>query len=79
MKRHFWIGTGVTLLLLLVVGNALAASGFKIDFDLNGTIGQANAGVSMAGGEYRLAGGYWSAEGQSDQQTQKVYLPLVTQ
>ncbi|MBN1147786.1 MAG: hypothetical protein JXA78_11065 [Anaerolineales bacterium] len=92
MKRSIWIAIGAALL-LLVVGNALAAGGFNLawwtadsgggasssaEFNLSGAVGQADAGGSLSGGDYRLTGGFWSAGGQAAQQTHKVYLPLVT-
>jgi hypothetical protein len=88
MKRLLWIAIGAALL-LLIVGNAVAASGFSLTwwtagggggassasgFNLSSTIGQADAGGGLAGGDYRLAGGIWATGGQG---TQLVYLPLV--
>jgi hypothetical protein len=43
-------------------------------YTLNGTIGQAEAGVASRGGGYALVGGFWGGEGGS---VYHIYLPLV--
>ena len=43
-------------------------------YALNGTIGQADAGVASRGGGYALVGGFWGGEGGS---VFHIYLPLV--
>jgi hypothetical protein len=48
---------------------------FSGGYTLNGTIGQAEAGVASKSGGYILAGGFWGGEGGSDRYF--IYLPLV--
>lgn len=82
------------LALLLLAGSAWAASGgpYEVswyavaagggtstgsDYTLGCTAGQAAAGV-MAGGEYRLAGGFAAGGDVAPPQRYPIYLPLVT-
>ena len=44
-------------------------------YTLNGTIGQAEAGVASRGGGYALVAGFWGGEGGTSQYF--IYLPLV--
>ncbi len=44
------------------------------NFALSGTIGQADAGGPLHGGDYALTGGFWSDAGPGDW---TIYLPVV--
>lgn len=52
-------------------GGGTAAHG---GYDLNGTIGQPEAGPVLSGGGYELAGGFWGSAAAASQQ---VYIPLT--
>jgi uncharacterized membrane protein len=75
--------------LLLLSAAALAANGYQISwwtvdggggrsagagYALNGSLGQPDAGPTLSGGNYRLAGGFWSGGGVS---LNEIYLPLI--
>jgi hypothetical protein len=85
-KKHLII---ISLLALLIVAAgilALTNPGIPRHFTgaggessgggyvLNGSIGQHDAGPTLSGGEYILAGGFWGAGGAI---IYPVYLPLV--
>jgi hypothetical protein len=36
------------------------------DFELSGTVGQPDAGATMAGGDFELAGGFWAGVGEEE-------------
>ena len=91
MKRKLLLISLFTLLLLAVasVGYARLA-GYSLpwwtsdggggnstggDYNLSGTIGQADA-RTLSGGDYRLEGGYWGGTGAAVV-FQRVYLPLT--
>ena len=80
----------VCILVVLVGGVALAASGFSLprwvipggggsstgdDYNLSGSIGQPAAGT-LSGGAYVLNGGFW-AGGVPPLLEQTIYLPVV--
>ena len=44
-------------------------------YSLNGTLGQANVGSEMVGGNYVLSGGFWNAGSAGENHC--VYLPMV--
>lgn len=47
------------------------------DYGLGGTIGQADAGV-LTGGDYTLAGGFWSGAGAAaGPEMHPIYLPVI--
>jgi hypothetical protein len=50
-------------------GGGSAGGGYQ----LTGTLGQADAGATLSGGGYSLAGGFWSGASMGA----KIYLPLV--
>jgi hypothetical protein len=77
--------------LALIAGLARAAGGYSLDwwtadggggisaggdYLLSGTIGQPDAGPALAGGNYRLEGGFWGGALSGNIQL-KVYLPVV--
>lgn len=82
------------LCVLLVAGAVLAApqafdiSRWTVDsgggtsasetYTLEGTIGQAEAGYQMSGGEYTLAGGFWGVGGVAPPPQWDVYLPVIS-
>ncbi len=45
------------------------------NYALSGTVGQADAGASLAGGDYAVNGGFWAAGGVIDEWG--VYLPMI--
>lgn len=45
-------------------------------YSLSGTIGQAEAGVSMSGASFELSGGFWGGAGDGPKAHQ-LYLPVV--
>lgn len=51
-------------------GGGVSAAG---DYQLSGTIGQADAHLEMAGNSYTMAGGYWTW-----QSSYVSYLPVIT-
>jgi hypothetical protein len=52
-------------------GGATAVTGGA--YSLGGTVGQADTAV-LSGGNYNLAGGFWSGAGET---TYKIYLPMT--
>ena len=82
------------LCVLLVAGVVLAApqvfdlSWWTVDggggtsmgetYTLEGTIGQAEAGYQMTGGEFTLAGGFWGVGGVAPRPERDVYLPIIS-
>lgn len=57
-------------------GGATWSSGGN--YALAGTIGQPDAGPTLSGGPYNLAGGFWPGAATFREREWKVYLPLVT-
>ena len=47
------------------------------DYTLTGTVGQADAGTTLSGGEYTVASGFWGAGGDGSGVDHGIYLPLV--
>jgi hypothetical protein len=86
------LGAATSLIaLLLVVSIALAASGYDLTwwtvdngggqsvggtYTLSGTLGQAEAGQPMTGGNFSLAGGFWQT-GITSPALNQIYLPLI--
>jgi hypothetical protein len=83
--------TLVLVLIVFVSGIALAAGSYDLSwwtvdggggisngngYFLNGTLGQADAGMLASGGEYALVGGFWHG-GVSVIPETTVYLPLL--
>jgi len=46
-------------------------------YALSGTAGQPDAGVVLTGGDYILAGGFWSSGALPPEEERSIYLPLV--
>jgi hypothetical protein len=91
MKRILILCCLVLVLSLIFTGAAHAVTGYDLSwwtvdngggaitgngYSLNGTIGQADAGATMSGSAYRLAGGFWAQVAPGGVE-HPLFLPLV--
>ena len=60
-----------------VDGGGGSSSSSGGNYALSGTLGQADAGPEMSGGEFGLVGGFWEGGGEVVVYDEVVYLPLV--
>jgi len=85
------IAIAMLICCLALEGMTLAGSGFAVPwwtvdagggqssggaYTVTGTLGQPDSGT-MAGGDFRVNGGFWNTEGASLPSDHELYLPLV--